>query len=42
VDKYAPNVRVSDGDMQSIRDEMAAPLPPIRRPKASNGKRTAA
>jgi hypothetical protein len=29
--KYAPNVRVTDEDMQAIRDEMTAPLKPVRR-----------
>jgi hypothetical protein len=29
--KYAPDVRVTDDDLQSIRDEMAAPLKPVRR-----------
>jgi hypothetical protein len=33
VETYAPNGRVSDEDMQTIRDEMAAPLAPIRRSK---------
>jgi predicted DNA binding CopG/RHH family protein len=31
VEKYAPNVRVSEDDIQAIRDEMAAPLRPLRR-----------
>jgi hypothetical protein len=39
VDTYAPNVRVNEEDMQAIRDEMAAPLAPIPRPKR---KKTAA
>ena len=33
VEKFAPNVRVSDEDMQAIRNEMAAPLAPVRRGK---------
>ena len=33
VKKYAPNVRVTDDDIQAIRDEMAAPLKPVRRTK---------
>jgi len=33
IDEYAPNVRVTAKDMQAIRDEMTAPLKPIRRGK---------
>ena len=29
--RHAPNVRVTDAAMQAIRDEMTAPLKPIRR-----------
>ena len=31
--EYAPNVRTRDKDIQGIRDEMAAPLKPVRRPR---------
>ena len=29
--KYAPNVRTTEKDIQAIRDEMTAPLEPVRR-----------
>jgi hypothetical protein len=31
--KYVPNARVTEQDMQAIRDEMTAPLKPVRRGK---------
>jgi len=31
IEKHAPNVRVTEEDMQAIRDEMTAPLKPVRR-----------
>jgi hypothetical protein len=31
IDEYVPNVRVTAEDMQAIRDEMEAPLRPVRR-----------
>ncbi len=33
IETYAPNVRVTETDMQAIRDEMTAPLKPVRRSK---------
>jgi predicted DNA binding CopG/RHH family protein len=33
LEEFAPNVRIAAKDMQAIRDEMAAPLKPIRRGK---------
>ena len=39
IEEFAPNVRVTEQDRQAIRDEMAAPLAPVRRAKR---KRTAA
>ena len=30
-EKYAPSVRVTDEDIQAIRDELTAPLKPVRR-----------
>ena len=33
IEKYAPRVRVSEDAMQAIRDEMNAPLKPVRRGK---------
>jgi hypothetical protein len=33
IEKCAPNVRVTEADMQAIRDEMTAPLKPVRRSK---------
>jgi predicted DNA binding CopG/RHH family protein len=31
IDEYVPHVRVSERDMQTVRDEMNAPLRPVRR-----------
>jgi predicted DNA binding CopG/RHH family protein len=31
LEKYAPNVRTTEEDIQAIRDEMAEPLKPVRR-----------
>ena len=31
MEKYAPKARVSAEEMQSLRDEMSAPLKPVRR-----------
>ena len=33
VEAHAPDLRVTDAELQAIRQEMAAPLKPIRRPK---------
>lgn len=33
IDEYAPKARVTEADMQAIRDEMTAPLKPVRRGK---------
>lgn len=33
IDAYAPNARVTPAEMQALRDEMSAPLKPIRRTK---------
>ena len=33
IEKYAPDVRVSDAELRAIRDEMTAPLAPVRRTK---------
>jgi hypothetical protein len=32
-EKYASDVRVTEADIQAIRDEMTAPLRPVRRSK---------
>ena len=31
IQNFVPNARVTEGDMQAIRDEMSAPLKPVRR-----------
>lgn len=33
IEVYAPNLRVTEIDVQAIRDELAAPLKPVRRVK---------
>jgi hypothetical protein len=33
IQKYAPNVRTTAEGIQAIRDEMTAPLKPVRRPR---------